>query len=53
MLALGILAGFCGYIINDLFIFSVVSVSPTFWSLMGLTLAAGKLARNEGYLIVC
>jgi putative inorganic carbon (HCO3(-)) transporter len=49
MLALGILAGFCGYLINDLFIFSVVSVSPTFWSLMGLTLAAGKIARKEGY----
>jgi putative inorganic carbon (HCO3(-)) transporter len=49
MLALGILAGFCGYLINDLFIFSVVSVSPTFWSLMGLTLAAGKIACNEGY----
>jgi putative inorganic carbon (HCO3(-)) transporter len=53
MLALGILAGFCAYIINDMFIFSVVSVSPTFWSLMGLTLAAGKIARNEGYLIAC
>jgi len=48
MMALGILAGFCGYLINDLFIFSVVSVSPTFWSLMGLTLAVGKLARKEG-----
>jgi putative inorganic carbon (HCO3(-)) transporter len=45
MLFIGILSGFCGYLINDLFIFSVVSVSPTFWSLMGLTLAAGKLAR--------
>jgi putative inorganic carbon (HCO3(-)) transporter len=52
MLALGILAGFCGYIINDLFIFSVVSVAPTFWSLMGLILAAGNIARNEGYLTV-
>jgi putative inorganic carbon (HCO3(-)) transporter len=35
----GIFAGFCGYLINDLFIFSNVSVSPLFWSLMGLTLA--------------
>ena len=52
MLTLGILAGFCGYLINDLFIFSVVSVSPTFWSLMGLTLAAGKLVRKEGCGIV-
>jgi putative inorganic carbon (HCO3(-)) transporter len=33
-----IFAAFFGYLINDLFIFSVVSVSPTFWSLMGVTL---------------
>jgi putative inorganic carbon (HCO3(-)) transporter len=33
-----IFSAFFGYLINDLFIFSVVSVSPTFWSLMGLTL---------------
>lgn len=52
MLALGILAGFCGYLINDIFIFSVVSVSPTFWSLMGLTLAAGNITRKEGCVIV-
>lgn len=43
LLYLGILAGFCGYLINDLFIFSVVSVSPTFWSLMGLTVAVGRI----------
>jgi len=48
MLVLGILAGFCGYLINDLFIFSVVSVSPTFWSLMGLTVAAGRIVQREG-----
>jgi len=35
----GIFASFCGYLLNDFFIFSVVSVSPTFWSMMGLTLA--------------
>jgi len=35
----GIFASFCGYLLNDFFIFSVVSVSPTFWSIMGLTLA--------------
>jgi putative inorganic carbon (HCO3(-)) transporter len=52
MLVLGILAGFCGYLINDLFIFSVVSVSPTFWSLMGLTLAAGRIVRHEGCWII-
>lgn len=39
----GIFSGFCGYLINDLFIFSVVSVSPIFWSLMGLTVAAGRI----------
>jgi putative inorganic carbon (HCO3(-)) transporter len=34
-----IFSAFFGYLINDLFIFSVVSVSPTFWSLIGVTLA--------------
>lgn len=34
-----IFVSFFGYLVNDLFIFSVVSVSPTFWALMGLTLA--------------
>jgi len=37
-----IFSAFFGYLINDLFIFSVVSVSPTFWSLMGLTLALNR-----------
>jgi len=43
LLYAGIISGFCGYLINDIFIFSVVSVSPTFWSLMGLTIAVGKV----------
>lgn len=43
LLYAGILSAYCGYLINDLFIFSVVSVSPTFWSLMGLTIAKGRL----------
>ena len=34
-----IFSGYCGYLVNDFFSFSVVSVSPTFWSLMGLTIA--------------
>ena len=38
----GIFASFCGYLVNDFFIFSVVSVSPTFWSLMGLTFILKK-----------
>ena len=39
----GLLAAFCGYFINDFFTFSTVSVSPTFWSLMGLTLSMNRL----------
>ena len=42
----GMLAAFCGYLINDCFNFSVVSVSPTFWSLMGLTLSMNRLKGN-------
>jgi putative inorganic carbon (HCO3(-)) transporter len=38
----GIFASFCGYLFNDFFIFSIVSVSPTFWSIMGLTLALNR-----------
>jgi len=38
----GIFASFCGYLVNDFFIFSVVSVSPTFWSLMGITFVLKK-----------
>ncbi len=42
----GIFAAFSGCLINDFFIFSVVSVSPTFWALMGLTIAM-KNAGNR------
>jgi putative inorganic carbon (HCO3(-)) transporter len=35
-LLIGILSGWCGCLVNDLFIFSTVSVSPTFWAFMGL-----------------
>ena len=41
----GLLAAFCGYLINDFFIFSVVSVSPTFWSLMGAAFALQAVKR--------
>jgi len=44
----GIMAAVCGYLLNDCFIFSVVSVSPTFWSLMGLTIAMNKLGNPQG-----
>lgn len=39
---IGLLSAFCGYLVNDFFIFSVVSVSPTFWSLMGLAFSLKK-----------
>ena len=48
LLYVGIISGYCGYLINDIFIFSVVSVSPTFWSLMGLSVAQGRLEHSEG-----
>jgi len=41
-----IFAAFFGYLINDFFIFSVVSVSPTFWSLMGLTLTLENMPNR-------
>lgn len=41
-----IISAFFGYLINDLFIFSVVSVSPTFWSLMGLTLTLENIPNR-------
>jgi len=43
----GIFSAFCGYLLNDFFIFSVVSVSPTFWSLMGLTIAMKRVAGSK------
>jgi O-antigen ligase len=38
-----IFSAYCGYLVNDFFSFSVVSVSPTFWSLMGLTISLQRL----------
>jgi putative inorganic carbon (HCO3(-)) transporter len=38
----GILSAVAGYLLNDIFIFSIVSVSPTFWALMGITIAMKK-----------
>lgn len=46
LLYVGIISGYCGYLFNDIFIFSVASVSPTFWSLMGLSVAAGRLEHS-------
>ncbi len=44
MLFCGILAAMVGCLVNDIFIFSVVSVSPLFWSLMGISQALKRLA---------
>jgi putative inorganic carbon (HCO3(-)) transporter len=41
----GFFSAWCGYLVNDLFIFSVVSVSPTFWSLMGITISLKRLSK--------
>jgi len=38
-----IFSGYCGYLVNDFFSFSVVSVSPAFWSLMGLAIALKRV----------
>jgi len=43
----GVIASVAGYLLNDMFIFSVVSVSPTFWSLLGLTIAMKRLTYTE------
>jgi putative inorganic carbon (HCO3(-)) transporter len=43
----GIIAAVAGYLLNDMFIFSVVSVSPTFWALLGLTIAMKRLTYTD------
>lgn len=45
MLFCAIFSGYAGYMVNDFFSFSVVSVSPTFWALIGLTIS---LKRWDG-----
>ena len=45
-----VLSAFFGYLINDLFIFSVVSVSPTFWSLIGMTLVFNHFKININFM---
>jgi O-antigen ligase len=44
MLYCAIFSGYVGYLVNDCFTFSVVSVSPTFWALIGLTISMQRLA---------
>ncbi len=48
-LLIGILSGWCGCLVNDLFIFSTVSVSPTFWALMGLGVAITLMDPGEPF----
>ena len=43
-------SAFFGYLIKDLFIFSVVSVSPTFWSLIGMTLVFNHYKINLNFM---
>ncbi|MCX5895805.1 MAG: O-antigen ligase family protein, partial [Proteobacteria bacterium] len=43
----GIFAAVCGYLVNDIFTFSVVSVSPTFWSLLGITVSMKRLTAGH------
>jgi len=48
ILLIAIFSAFCGYLLNDFFSFSVVSVSPTFWALMGLTIALKRTYAGCG-----
>ncbi|MBN2105965.1 MAG: O-antigen ligase family protein [Deltaproteobacteria bacterium] len=47
MLLCAVFSSYCGYMVNDFFSFSVVSVSPTFWALMGLTYALQRSDTSE------
>lgn len=47
-LRLGILTGICGYLTAALTTDSVISVAPVFWAVMGLGLAAERLAKKAG-----
>lgn len=43
----GLFSGFAGCLINDFFTFSTVSVSMTFWSLIGIGYALQSFAKHE------
>jgi putative inorganic carbon (HCO3(-)) transporter len=47
MLLYAVFSSYCGYLVNDFFSFSVASVSPTFWALMGLTYALQRSDTSE------
>jgi O-antigen ligase len=49
----GMLSAVAGYLLNDVFTFSVVSVSPTFWSLLGISIAMKKISNSEIYSKGC
>ena len=46
LIYIGIFSAVCGYLINDFFIFSIVTVSPTFWSLLGLSFALKRYEHH-------
>jgi O-antigen ligase len=47
MLLCGLFSGFAGCLVNDIFTFSTVSVSITFWSLIGIGCAIQRLRTHE------
>ena len=47
MLLCGLFSGFVGCCVNDFFTFSTVSVSITFWSLIGIGYAVQSFKKNE------
>ncbi len=47
MLLCGLFSGFAGCLVNDIFTFSTVSVSMTFWSLIGIGCALQRLTTHE------
>jgi len=42
----GFIAACFGYLLNDCFIFSVVSVSPAFWAFMGIVISLNRTAAR-------
>ena len=49
MLLCGLFSGFAGCLVNDIFTFSTVSVSMTFWTLIGIGSAIQSFQKNEAH----
>ena len=47
ILLCGLFSGFAGCLVNDFFTFSTVSVSMTFWSLIGIGYALQNLTESQ------